>query len=388
MVPPKRAAIGSKRKEKREASDPSTSQARLVKLSLSQANVASNPNTPFETLLSLVSEHPMLVLNNSALPLLSIEEPAKYQELIEAIEMQLAKEVVVHFAHSHFYHPGMMRDFEQEVRAIPSRAHEETIIQAYNHPGVVKRLLLARSPVNRKLELWISNGPSTGFCLGTIENGQVKRTEPFRPLVYSKSPSSMKKKEDSVGAFFTTIQTERSTFDVWKNPSFYELDRELKLKKGRPVRGLVIGNDVYFWDSHSATHSHVLDYLNLPRRDTVQIELVPTNAGTGFFGELPPRQPTYEGFSIEVDYPRGWPPVQWETHPYFAERPTFFTRNKVTKRERWADKVPAMTWADALLYRECLAADPYAPLEEILRAVQKKKGHEVGQVRKGKRGLR
>lgn len=181
-----------------------------------------------------------------------------------------------------------------------------------------------------------------------------------------------------VGEYYTTIQTERSTFDVWKNPSFSELDKELKLKKGRPVRGLVVGDDIYFWDAHSATHAHVTDHMKLQLKNVVCIELVPTNAATGFLGDLPPRQPTYEGFSIDVDYSRGWPWIQWGTHPYFAARPTIFTKQKVTTRERWGDKTPPLTWSDALLYRQFMEKDPRATPDEIVLQVRRHNGEVIG----------
>lgn len=220
----------------------------------------------------------------------------------------------------------------------------------------------------------------SGTVKGIVGRSEIQRIANLPARLKSKPNPS--KKKARVGEYFTTIQTERSTFDVLKNPSFSELDKELKLKKGRPVRGLVLGDDIYFWDAHSATHAHVTDHMKLQLKDVVCIELVPTNAATGFLGDLPPRQPTYEGFSIDVDYARGWPWIQWETHPYFAARPNIFTKQKVTKRERWGDRTPPLPWSEVSLYRALAEKYPRATPEELVMKLRNPESHIGRRTRK------
>jgi len=184
------------------------------------------------------------------------------------------------------------------------------------------------------------------------------------------------------GSYLTTLLTPgNKPFDVYKNPSFSELKTELGMNEGKVVRVLAVGDDLLCWKAGYATHDDVIQMLGLYNDRVMEIVFRPNNAPIqSLTRKLGPEPPKPEGFTIELNVFGTWPPINWETHPFFVARPRIFSTQQITIRDgrqsSYWKGFPALPWGLAKLYAESKENHPNLSPHDILE-VLKMNGHQI-----------
>jgi len=145
----------------------------------------------------------------------------------------------------------------------------------------------------------------------------------------------MRPRRAVVGAYFTTIPAPRRQgqhIDIYKNPSQGEITKTLEWGGMHALRGLLDGDDAYLWDADVAIHRDVITALGWQAKDLFHLTLYP--------GHLAP--------AIDVSYSLPCPPIDWRTHPFFAERPKLFSDPRLMFWESYSKMdLPRQNWTDA-----------------------------------------
>lgn len=191
--------------------------------------------------------------------------------------------------------------------------------------------------------------------------------------------TSSRRQKFSVGGFYTTLEGggPGELVDVYKNPSISELKKELGFEKGRSLRAIAVGDDLLCWDAYSSvTHSHVKQALNLRQGPLLLLELVPNNAASenmaDDFLRAETRQslPKPTGLRINVFSLIHWPPINWETHPYFAGRSRLLAawplRVDDARNSAYWSGFPPVSWDVAKKYATRSEANPGMGRSDLL----------------------
>ncbi len=132
------------------------------------------------------------------------------------------------------YRPGEV-DIEVDLEGHARRTMAQLVEFLSNHPYFAG--LLAKGT---KIRLRTDEGPSIWAALG--------------------NPG------ESVGAYLTSLEAYGRYFDVWQNPTYTEISKELHEHIGR-ARGLIVGPDVFLWPAAAALHEEVSKALTRTRHE-------------------------------------------------------------------------------------------------------------------------